>query len=229
MRRSFQRGMTLFEILVSLGILVLISMLLYGAFDSMSRGKRAEEMRVDRAKQGREAVLRMSRELQGAFISLHMPSSPALITRTTAFIATSSGNYDRLDFSAFAHRRVDKEAKESDQCELGYFVVKDPEREGKMDLVRREQVLIDQDPKRGGVVNVVAEDVEYFDVKFLDPATGTWVETWDTTQVTGQPGRLPLEARITLKLKGVKNGPSSVYSTKVMIPITAPLSFGMPR
>ena len=38
--RHAARGMTLLEILVSLGILGMISILIYGAFDSMARGKR---------------------------------------------------------------------------------------------------------------------------------------------------------------------------------------------
>jgi general secretion pathway protein J len=195
----------------------------------MSRGKKAEQLRADRARQGREAVQRLAREVQGAFLSGHQPNSPALITRNTAFVGQSSSTFDRLDFTAFAHRRVDKEAKESDQCELGYFVVKDPDVDGKMDLVRREQTPIDMDPLRGGVVNVVAEDVEAFDIKYLDPLTGNWVETWDSTSVTGQLNRVPLEVRISLTLKGVKNSPPYSYTTKVVIPVRDILTFGVPR
>jgi general secretion pathway protein J len=221
--------MTLLEVLVSLGVLVMISLLIYGAFDSMSRGRRGEALRADRARQGRDAIERISRELAGAFLSMHNPTSQALVTRQTAFVATSSSNFDRLDFASFAHRRVEKEAKESDQCEVGYFVVKDPAVDDKMDLVRREQVPIDTDPKRGGVVNVLAEDVETFDLRYLDPLTGQWVETWDTTQVTGQLNRLPLEVRLTIALKPVKNTPPFRYTTKVMLPMQQPLSFGIPR
>ncbi|MBL8609569.1 MAG: prepilin-type N-terminal cleavage/methylation domain-containing protein [Myxococcales bacterium] len=222
------RGLTLLEILVSVAVLALISMLLYGAFDSMSRGKKAEQMRADRSRQGRDAVQRMARELQGAFLSGHQPQSTSLVTRSTAFVGQNS-RFDRLDFTAFAHRRVEKEAKESDQCELGYFVVKDPDVQDKFDLVRREQTPIDLDPLKGGVVNVVAEDVESFDIKYLDPLTGTWSESWDSTQVSGQLNRVPLEVRITLTLKGVKNSPPYTYSTKVVIPIREMLTFGVPR
>ena len=64
-----------------------------------------------------------------------------------------------------------------------------------MDLVRREQAPTDFEPKNGGVVNVLAEDVELFDIRYLDPLTGQWLETWDTTQLTGQLNRLPLEVK----------------------------------
>jgi general secretion pathway protein J len=213
MKRALSRGMTLLEVMVSVVILAMIALLIYGAFDSMARGKKAEGMRTDRAREGREAMLRITRELSGAFLSMHNPQNAALITRTTAFVASSSANFDRVDFSTFAHRRFEKDAKESDQCEVGYFVVRDPEVSEKMDLVRREQTPIDMEPKRGGVVNVLAENVEEFDLRYLDPQTGQWVDSWDTTQVSGQPGRLPLEIRVTLVLKGIPGGVSSTFTT----------------
>jgi general secretion pathway protein J len=227
--KAGRRAMTLLEILVSLGILGMISILIYGAFDGMARGKKGESLRVDRARQGRLAVDRMAREIQTAFLSAHQPQNLALLTRNTAFVGQSAREFDRLDFSAFAHLRIERDAKESDQCEIGFFVVKDPAVTGKMDLVRREQSPIDLEPLKGGVVNVLAENVESLDIRYLDAMTGQWVETWDTMQVTGQPGRLPLEVRISLTMKEVKNDPAYVYTTKVMIPIREPLSFGISK
>lgn len=221
--------MTLLEVLVSLGVLALISLMIYGAFDGLSRGRKGESLRIDRARQGRNAMDRITREVSSAFLSLHNPTSQALMTRQLAFLASNGTPFDRLDFASFAHRRVEKEAKESDQSEIGYFVVKDPDKDEKMDLVRREQSNPDLDPKRGGVVNVLAEDVEIFDIRFLDPISGQWVESWDTMQLTGQPNRLPLEVKITLVLKPVKNSPPYRFVTKFMIPGTQPLSFGIAR
>jgi general secretion pathway protein J len=227
--RSRSRGMTLLEVLVSLGVLAMISLMIYGAFDSLSRGRKGEAIRVDRSRQGRDAMERMTHEIQAAFLSAHNPANPALITRQTAFIATNNSTFDRLDFASFAHRRVEKEVKESDQCEIGYFVVKDPDKDEKMDLVRREQAPPDFEPKKGGVVNVLAEDVELFDIRFLDPLTWQWVEQWDSNQLTGQLNRLPLEVKITLVLKPVKNSPPFRFVTKFVLPMQDPLSFGIPR
>ena len=185
--------------------------------------------RTETAVNCRDAMERMTHEIQGAFLSMHNPANISLVTRQTAFIATNGSTFDRLDFASFAHRRIDKEAKESDQSEIGYFVVKDPDKDEKMDLVRREQSPPDFEPKKGGVINVLAEDVELFDVRYLDPLTGQWVETWDTTQLTGQTNRLPLEVKITLVLKPVKNTPPFRFVTKFMLPMQQPLSFGIPR
>lgn len=228
-RRRRRRGMTLLEVLVSLGIMAMISLLIYGAFDSISRGRRGEALRADRARQGRDAVDRIARELQSAYLSLHQPLSPVLHTRVTAFIASHSSQYDRVDFASFAHRRIERDSKESDQAEIGYFVVPDPDHDDKMDLVRREQVPIDLEPKRGGVVNILAEDVESFELKYLDPLTGQWLDNWDSTQVAQQLNRLPVEVRVSLTLKSVKNTPEFKYTTKVVIPITQPIKFGIPH
>jgi general secretion pathway protein J len=186
-------------------------------------------MRAERAHQGREAMQRMVRDLSGAYLSMHVPTLPALQTSRTALVARNTSPYDRIDFTAFAHLRTERDTHESDQAEVGYFAVADPEVPEKMDLVRREQTPVDYEPLKGGVVNVVAEDIEKFDLRFLDPMTGMWVETWDTQQITGQPNRLPLEVEITLVLKGVGGGPSYSYTTKVFIPIQTPLSFGIPQ
>jgi general secretion pathway protein J len=227
--RAAQRGMTLLELLVSLAILAMMALLIYGAFDSMSRGIKGEEVRSERGREGRDGLLRISRELTSAFLSFHNPQNIALITRQTAFIGQHSSPFDRVDFAAFAHRRVVKDSHDSDQCEVGYSVVSDPDHAEKMDLIRREQHPIDQDPVRGGVVNVLVENVELFSLKYLDPANGIWIDTWDTTLVNAQINRLPLEIKIAITLKGRPGLDSKTYTTKIMMPILTPLSFGIPR
>jgi general secretion pathway protein J len=217
------------ELLVAIFVLAMLAVLIYGAFDSMSRGEKTEAMRIDRSRQGREAIQRMVKELSAAFLSMHAPPLPSQVTRVTAFIGQSGGDRDRVDFASFSHRRFEKDAKESDQCEVGYFVSSDPDVSDKYDLVRREQTPIDFDPKKGGVVNVLVENIESFDLRYFDPYTGLWIEQWDSTQVTGQPGRLPLEVAIRLVVKGLGTNPPYVFSTKVMLPIQQPLSFGISR
>lgn len=227
--RRVERGMTLLEVLVSLGIMAMISLLIYGAFDSMSRGRRGEALRADRARQGRDAVERIAHELQTAFLSLHQSPVAVMLSRKTAFVATNGPTFDRVDFTAFAHRRIERDSRESDQAEIGYFVVPDPDKQDKMDLVRREQAPIDIDPLHGGVVNVLAEDVESFELKYFDPQVGQWIETWDSTQAAQQLNRLPIEIRISLTLKAVKNTPEFKYTTKILVPVTQALTFGFPQ
>jgi general secretion pathway protein J len=223
------RGMTLIEVIIAISILAMISLLLYGAFDSLSRGKRGEAMRADRSRQGREAMSRIVREMSSAYLSLHAPLTQAQLTRRTAMIGERGTPGDRIDFASFAHRRLDLGAAESDQAEIGYFVAADPAAEGKNDLVRREQTPIDTDTRVGGNTQVLAEDIELFEIRYYDPTTGQWLESWDTTQSTGQFNRLPYEVKVTLVLKGIKDGDPLRYQTKFIVPVRDPLTFGQPR
>jgi len=224
---ALSRGMTMIEVIVAVGVLAMVAVLMHGVIDSLSRGKKGEAMRAERAHEGREALQRIVRDLSSAYLSMHVPTLTALITGKTAFVGRSSNH--RIDFTAFAHLRTDRDAHESDQAEVGYFLSKNPDASDKRDLVRREQTPIDFDPLKGGILSVVAEDVDQFDVKFLDPATGLWVDSWDTTQVSGQPNRLPLEVEVKLVLNGVGDGAQYSYTTKIFLPIQQPLSFGIPQ
>ncbi|HTB71818.1 MAG TPA: type II secretion system protein GspJ [Polyangiaceae bacterium] len=221
--------MTMIEVVVAIGILAMVGVLIHGTIDSLSRGKKGEGLRAERVHEGREALQRIVRDLSSAYISMHVPTIQALQTEKTAFVGRRGGQFDRIDFASFAHRRTDRDAHESDQAEVGYFVVADPDVPDKMDLVRREQTPIDIEPLKGGISDVVAEDLDSFELRYLDPLTGQWGETWDSTQVTGQPNRIPLAVRIKIVLKGVGNGSPYSYTTKIFLPIQQPLSFGIPK
>ncbi|KYF47322.1 general secretion pathway protein GspJ [Sorangium cellulosum] len=226
-RRRRAGGVTLLEVLVSVGILALIGTLIYGAFDGMSRARSGISRMSDRYHQGRAAIARISREIQTAFLSRHQPADRNIVVRLTAFTGEDSSPADRVDFTSFAHRRLLRNARESDQCEIGYFGSRDPERD-KLDLVRREAKTIDLEPTRGGVVNVLAEDIESFNVQYLDPITGEWTDSWDSTQPAAQLERLPSQVWVTLVLNGGPGGEPIKFETKVPIPLQVPIAFGNP-
>jgi general secretion pathway protein J len=217
--------MTLVEIMVAIAILSMVSVLIYGVVDSLSRGRKGEAMRAERAHQGRDAIARIVRDMTSAYLSLAMPPTQALVTRRTAFVGRTSLPFSRVDFTAFAHLRTQRDTQESDQAEVGYFVEQDTDNPDEMDLFRREQTPIDIDPLKGGIVNVVAEGVIQFSLRYLDPTTGNWLDSWDSTQSTGQPNRLPLAVRLILELKDTGGGHGYSYTTKFFLPIQQPLSF----
>lgn len=227
-RRHAQRGLTLLEVLVSITILALIGSLVYGALDGMQRSRTGLGRINDRYHQGRGALSRMSRELQSAFLSVHQPLVAAQSVRTTNFVGLDSAGFDRVDFNSFSHRRLARDSHESDQNELGYFASRDPDNYEKTDLARREAKTLDLEPTKGGVVAVLAEDVESFDLKYLDPVTGEWQDSWDASQAAGQLGRLPSQVWITLVLKGGIGDQPLKLQTKTPVGMQLPLAFGMP-
>ena len=224
-------GFTLLEVLVAIAVLAVLSMLLYGAFSGMKRTKEGVERLNDRQREARMAMARIVRELQMAYISAHEPVPPTRPVQKTVFKGISGIPGDRIDFSAFAHRRLDRDSRESDQCEISYYLAANPSKPGVVDLLRRESSVIDLDPEHGGRVEVLATDVDLFDVAFLDPLTIQWLETWDSTQAMGQLGRLPYQVRITLVLNGGKRSSRGRAQapikliTKVALPIRVALTF----
>jgi general secretion pathway protein J len=228
-RRRRARGLTLLEVMVAVAILAMLAVLTYGAFDGLSRGKKNLGRLNDRYHQGRSALARITMELSSAFLSMHQPPTEQQIRRLTIFAGSNGSPADRLDFTSFSHRRLMKDSHESDQNEISYFGSPDPNVSGKTDLARRESATIDLEPKRGGEVNVLVEDIDLFDVRYLDATTGMWVETWDSSQATGQPARLPFEIKITLLLKGGPEGKPLTFTTKMTMPMQAPLSFALAK
>jgi general secretion pathway protein J len=227
--KRHSRGLTLIEIMVAISVLAMVSVLIYGAFDGLARGKKGLGRVNDRYHQGRAALERMARELSSAYVSQHLPLVASQIRRQTAFVGTNSAPADRVDFTSFSHRRLIRDSHECDQNEISYFGSSDPAISGKTDLVRRESATIDTEPRRGGEVSVLVDDIDLFDVRYLEPMTGQWLETWDTTQATGQPNRLPLQIKLTLVLRGGAAGKNVELMTKVAMPMTTALAFAVPR
>jgi general secretion pathway protein J len=227
-----RRGLSLIEVLVAISVLAMVAMLIYGAFAGMRRSKEGIERINNRYREGRLAMNRITRDLESAYISNHLPINQALAVQKTLFAGKRGTPADRLDFTSFSHRRLDKTAAESDQAELSYFASPDPDDSDVIDLARRVSPRIDRDPDRGGRVEVLATDIDLFELEYLDPLSGQWVETWDTTGI-GQKDRMPLQVRVILVLNGgarssAERGQQTIrLVTKVVLPIQNILSFAI--
>jgi len=220
-----RRGFTLLEVMVSLGIIGLITVLIYGAINGMSRSRDNMNHIGQRYHEGRNAVARMSRELSSAYISAHVPYTQVQYVQQTAFVGNDSSSGDRVDFNAFVHLRLARNSHESDQAEVSYFLAPDPDQQGKVDLVRRESKYLDDDPGRGGIIQVMAEDVHSFNLQYMDPLTSEWLEEWDSTQPAAQLGRLPTYVWIQLEIANGPGGRPELFETKVPLAMNFPLSF----
>ena len=132
-----------------------------------------------------------------------------------------------------SHRRLAADVKESDQEEISYFGSDDPDQTAVTDLARRQASIVDEDPEEGGRVDVLATNIDLFDLEYFDPVMGRWVDEWDSQSVVEEKGRLPRAVKVVLVLKdGVRHHEGSGRSTirlvtKVQIPTQDVLSFAL--
>jgi general secretion pathway protein J len=233
MKRSAKRleAMTLVEIMVATAIISVIAVLVYSAIGQTVRTKQRVEAQTDRIQAITAALERMTREMSMAYVSAQFNSNPALVVVRTCFVGQDRGSGDRLDFTSFSHQRLYRDAHESDQNELSYFLATNPDRDhgGRRVLARREQSRIDDDPQHGGEIVVALEDVEEFDLSYLDPMTMEWVTSWDSTQYTGQMNRMPAQVKIVMRV-GVGEGQQrhlQTFGTRAQVPIRYGLNFAI--
>ena len=220
-----KRGFTLLEVILAVTVLALIGTMIYGGFSQTALNKARVEQDVDHSRIIHMALERMTRELSMAFVSTHVNPSLDLRVSNTAFVGKDNGRQDRIDFTSFSHQRLYRNARESDQNEISYFVTEHPDDPGMNVLARREQNRIDEDPRRGGKSQILVENVEEFNVEYFDPLLSEWVDTWDTVNTLAQPNRLPTQVRIRLGVKDPRRpGKTQTFGTRVVIPITYALN-----
>jgi general secretion pathway protein J len=195
-----RQGLTLIEAMLAITILGMIGASVYGAFVQTAMNKERIETSLDRHRMVAATLDRMQREISMAYVSIHVPINPSLVRVRTAFIGKGRGWKSRLDFASFGHQRLFHGAKESDQNEVGYFLARHPEDSARTVLARREQNRVDDDPEKGGKLEVLLEDVSGLEFEYLDPTTNMWVKTWDTRQAVGQLNRLPRQVKIRIKV-----------------------------
>ena len=220
-----KRGFTLLEVILAVTVLALIGTMVYGGFSQTALNKARIEKDVDHSRVVHMALQRMTRELTMAFVSTHVNPSLDLRVQNTAFIGKDNGRDDRIDFTSFSHRRLYRDAPESDQNEISYFVTEHPDDPDINVLARREQNRIDDDPRRGGKSQILVENIEEFNLEYFDPLLSEWVDTWDTVNTLAQPNRLPSQVRITLSVQDPRprRGPQT-FGARVVLPINYALN-----
>jgi general secretion pathway protein J len=228
MRR--RAGMTLVEVMVAMSIFAIVASLLYSGFVQTSRNKERIEKQLDREHEIRNGIERIAQELATAYTSAQRNINESLRTMLTGLVAKDEGSNSKINFSSFSHRRLYRNAHESDQNELAYFVTQDPDNNSQDVLARREQRRVDDDLEKGGQTQILISNVTGFELSFFDPITGEWSSTWDTTQSASQPNRLPMQAKIKVTVPNLSGrGPNQTFGTRTWFPNTYALNFTMYR
>jgi general secretion pathway protein J len=219
-RAREERAFTLIEVLVALSVMSMIAVSIWAATSQTTRTRQVVQESHDKHHQVRVAFDMLTRDLTSAFLSWNRAQLEP--THDTVFIGEDHGETDRVDFAAFTHERRYFDVKESDQCEVGYFLAPDKEEPERMNLVRRESPVLDAEPLEGGQLLVLVEDVTVFDLQYFDLVMNEWQDAWDTTEVTGQANVLPMQVRIRIVARD-RRGDDVAYATQVPIPMRTPI------
>jgi general secretion pathway protein J len=213
-------GLTLIEVMVSIGVLSMVGITIWSATSQSARVRNIVLDAHERYHEVRTAFDFMTRDIQSAFLSQHR--APVEPTHDTIFIGEDQGSEDRLDFAAFSHQRRYFDSKESDQCEVGYFLERDPEESDQMNLIRRTSPILDLEPLEGGQYLILVRDVLELDLQYFDLSMEEWQDSWDTTELTGETGHLPSQIRIRLKVRS-RRGDEIAYGTQFGVPMRTPI------
>jgi type II secretion system protein J len=225
MRR--QRGFTLLEVMLAITIMGFISALLWGSFSRTAQIKQRTEAGQDRVHAARVAMMRMTREIEMAYMSNSF--NIGLQERRTMFIGSSHADFDELRFSWFGHQRLRADSAESDTAVVMYYTEPDPIDHHTINLIRRETRRLEQkDPKTiPGEAYVLCSGVTRVKFQFYDYKKKEWKEEWNTMGADGLP-YLPTHVRVTLGLLDERGDPM-VYTSASRIQMTEPVDYRSTR
>ncbi len=209
------RGFTLIEVMIAVAITALMGGLIAASFNTSFKAKEIIEGEAERYRMLRTAMNRMSREIGAAFVSDRYDAQRYRDSydRPTNLI----GDRDRLLFTSLAHQRLYTDAKESDQMVVEYSVKTSTERgaNGRRDLMRRENPILDERMDRGGTEDVLFEGVKRLEFDYWDSDKKDWVNEWDTRR-SERKSFLPTRVRINLYALD-ENGKEVRYTTQTRV------------
>jgi general secretion pathway protein J len=152
-RTSGSRGFTLMEIALAVSIVAVMGTLTWGSlsqsFDAYETVKDIDQ----RYHNVRVAMNRMSREIAMAFLTQPGRDFGKEQMWKTAFVGKSGSDFAELQFTSFAHEVLREDAKESDQCEIGYTVERDEEDREKRNLGQYRHHTVARSSRDGGLAD----------------------------------------------------------------------------
>lgn len=221
--RTTQSGMTLLEVMIAVAILVAMMALSWRTITTASRASREYAGHAERDHEIRVAFDRVVTDLESAYLSKNEDENAT--HHRTLFHARKSGKVPEVRFSTLAHRVLWADAKESEQTQVFYSAMTDPDEPSKTNWIRRESRRLSNENSEDvpAELDVLVRDVEEVEITFWDWRDEKWVDEWDTTASDGEKGRLPTRVRIVLVLK-TPRGEDYKLTTEARLLLQEPLN-----
>jgi general secretion pathway protein J len=206
------------EVLVAVAILAMVVASVWSSFDATMKGMKATEDIQEHYSGVRNAMDRMAGDLATAYLSFNRPADET--RHFTYFEGRNDFGNDSISFATFGHLRMRRDADESDQAIVQYYVAGDPNDATRKHLWRREDRRLHGDRPEQlyqyAPAYILLEDVDSLEVRFFDPQRDDWSEEWSTMRSDAQPDRLP--TRVEIKL-GIKNNRQEVEYFTTQVPM----------
>lgn len=226
-----RRGFTLLEVLVATAILGIILVTVYGVLARALFAKNHSEERAELYASGREAVLRIADEIEGAL--------PPTAGRNIGFIGVTGSDRvpaDAVEFDVVVRRTFGLSQNRGGRALVSYSL--DPMKDTpNLFALRRQEQLMTEQPAEGdansddsqedapaapvALAAHLLDHVAGLSFRYMDAETGEWVDSWDTT-ADPRPGRPPLGlpgvVRVTLFLADNEGGVHD-FGTVVDLPL----------
>lgn len=239
MKSTLLRGFSLIEVMVATVLMGMMGALLMTSINSSIKAKDTVEDVSSRYKVVRQAMARMAREISMAYLSKHINVAEP------AFITQFKGKSDSLYFSAFGNVVRQKDAKQTDQQVLGYYLA--PDKQGQQALMRRHHANLNLDVEKGGRAQVLCPKVNKLVFSYYDDRYERWEEGWfaDPLAMAAQdklvgrdnkenpeeksnsgslpkPWRLPRFVKISMTVE-MSDGVEQTWISEAEIPLQEPL------
>jgi general secretion pathway protein J len=231
-----RRGFTLLELLVATAILGIILVTIYGVLSRALYAKNHSEEHADLYASGREAVLKMADEIEGA-----LPPTAGANIAFVGIPGTESVPTDAVQFAVVVRRQLGASQSRGGRALVSYSLDPVKDTPNLFALRRQEQMLTQAAPAESGdgsdngdatdgsdaaptaLAAYLLDQVAGLRFRYLDPATGDWVDRWDTTEQPDPlqpPPGLPGAVEITLFLVD-NSGGTYDFGTIVDLPLFA--------
>jgi general secretion pathway protein J len=216
-------GFTLIEVMLALSIMTFVTALLWGSFSQTARVKKRVENAQERTHTIRVALMRMTREVEMAFLS--ESEKVGVEERRAMFVGTTHADFDEFRFSWFGHQRLRADRPEADTAVVSYFPEPDPDDRMITNLMRREtRRLESKDPtKIPGETYILCPNVTSVKFSFYDYKKKEWKEEWNTMGADGLT-YLPTQVRISLTVID-ERGKAVTFTSTARLQVTEQVGY----
>jgi len=180
-------GFTLVEVLMAVLITGIILSAVYTCFVGTVAARQYSEQLRESGRTGQAILGLMKRDFEGMFV---FSSDNIPLEGRSDSIGSSDAN--TLNFVTTSDSRRAVNGIGSDYNEVGYILSLNEERDGLLNLYRREDQYVDESPFAGGVLELLDDSIKSLKLEYFKE--GGWYLQW-------QEGELPEAIKITLVLR----------------------------